>query len=93
MAQGKLKIKAKPPSNNKKKQKKGAAATKRANAPIKPKKQKLQEAHKLKQVVTKTLNKAVEKEMRAKAGRSNLNLSNAQRAVAKYNKAATTKDS
>ncbi|CAG9767952.1 unnamed protein product [Ceutorhynchus assimilis] len=87
MAQGKMKIKSKPPPNTKKNQKKGPANTKRLNAPMKPKKQKLQEANKLRQAVTKTVNKAVEEEIRATAGKSKLNnLSNAQKAVAKYNK-------
>ncbi|KAL1501349.1 hypothetical protein ABEB36_006684 [Hypothenemus hampei] len=85
MAQGKLKVKTKLPANSKKQQKKGSANTKRSNAPIKPKKQKFEEAHKLKQIITKTVNKAVEEEIRAKAGKSNFNLSKAQQAVAKYN--------
>lgn len=84
MAQGKLKIKTKVPVK-KGKSVKGAAVTKRANAPIKPKKQKQQDAHKLKQIITKTLNKAMEDEMRARAGKGKLVLSNAQQVVAKHN--------
>lgn len=86
MAQGKLKVKAKLPTNVKKHKKRGPATTKRSNAPIKPKKQGFQEAHKLKQIITKTVNKAVEEEIRSQAGKSNLNLSKAQEAVANYNK-------
>lgn len=62
------------------------------DAPIKPKKQKSQESQKLKQVITKTLNKAVEEEIRARAGKSKkVNLSKAQEAVASYNKEVAAK--
>ncbi|ENN81454.1 uncharacterized protein LOC109546821 [Dendroctonus ponderosae] len=85
MAQGKLKVKSKLPSNNKTKKPKGTANTKRANAPSVPKKQRTQQAHKLKQIITKTVNKTAEDEIRSRAGRSNLNLTQAQQAVAKHN--------
>lgn len=55
------------------------------DAPSMPKRQKSQQAHKLKQIVTKTVNKTAEDEIRARAGRSNLNLTQAQQAVAKHN--------
>ncbi|KAB0792482.1 hypothetical protein PPYR_14441 [Photinus pyralis] len=88
MAQGKLKVKSKlPPSvKNKKPAQKGKAVTQRANCPIKPKKQKHQEAQKLKQVVTKSVNKSVEEEMRSRAYEGKRPLSKAQEAVANYHK-------
>ncbi|KAF7269704.1 uncharacterized protein LOC143198183 [Rhynchophorus ferrugineus] len=86
MAQGKLKVKTKLPANAKKSNKKGSAVTKRANAPIKRKKQSQQEAQKLKQIITKTVNKAVEEDIRAQAGKTQANLSKAQQAVANYHK-------
>lgn len=70
MAQGKLKVKTRLPSASKgkvNKGKKGPAIQRRANAPITPKKNKLAEARKLKQIVTKTVNKAMEDELREKA--------------------------
>lgn len=83
MAQGKMKVKANLPKNVKKKNTKGAAITKKKNCPVKSKKDKTQEAQKLKQMVTKTLNKAIEEDLRAKV-QTNVNLSKAQEAVAKY---------
>ncbi|CAD6206865.1 GSCOCG00010110001-RA-CDS [Cotesia congregata] len=70
MAQGKMKVKTKLPDNAKAKQaknKKGPAVQRRGNAPIKAKKAKLLEAHKLKQMITKTVNKAAESELRERA--------------------------
>lgn len=71
MAQGKLKVKAKTPSvkgkSTAKKNKKGPAIQRRSNAPIQPKKKKLEETHKLKQMITRTVNKAMEDELREKA--------------------------
>lgn len=37
------------------------------DAPIQPKKKKFEETHKLKQIITKTVNKAMEDELREKA--------------------------
>ncbi|OAD62772.1 hypothetical protein WN48_07229 [Eufriesea mexicana] len=71
MAQGKLKVKSKVPSpiknKNKGKNKKSLAIQRRSNAPIQPKKRKFEEAHKLKQMITRTVNKAMEDELRKKA--------------------------
>ncbi|KAH0561725.1 uncharacterized protein LOC123264967 [Cotesia glomerata] len=69
MAQGKMKVKTKLPDNAKAKQgnKKKPAVQRRGNAPIKAKKAKLLEAHKLKQMITKTVNKAAESELRERA--------------------------
>jgi len=70
MAQGKLKVKAKLPQSSKPKQgknKKGPAIQRRGNAPVRPKKAKLEEAHKLKKIITRTVNKAMEEELRDKA--------------------------
>ncbi|XP_043578919.1 uncharacterized protein LOC122566150 [Bombus pyrosoma] len=69
MAQGKLKVKAKVPSTvkGKNKNKKSSGIQRRNNAPIQPKKKKFEETHKLKQMITKTVNKAMEDELRAKA--------------------------
>ncbi|XP_015599106.1 uncharacterized protein LOC107269586 [Cephus cinctus] len=70
MAQGKLKVKAKPPPSGKNKankSKKGAAVQRRGNAPIQSKKTKFQEAHKLKKAITKTVNKTMEDELRKRA--------------------------
>ncbi|KAJ8932393.1 hypothetical protein NQ318_012743 [Aromia moschata] len=86
MAQGKLKVKTKLPQNvkSKGKQDKGKAVTKRSNCPIQPKKKKHEEAQKLKQAISKTLNKAVEDEMRNRATSSQKPLSKAQQAVANH---------
>ncbi|XP_073967749.1 uncharacterized protein [Bombus fervidus] len=66
MAQGKLKVKAKLPSTvkGKDKKKKSLGIQRRNNAPIQPKKKKFEETHKLKQMITKSVNKAVEDELR-----------------------------
>ncbi|XP_076386784.1 uncharacterized protein LOC100884084 isoform X2 [Megachile rotundata] len=60
MAQGKLKVKTKVPASAK-----GKAKNK--NAPIQPKKKKFEESHKLKQMISKTVNRAMENELREKA--------------------------
>ncbi|XP_058829491.1 uncharacterized protein LOC131688896 [Topomyia yanbarensis] len=87
MAQGKLKVKAKPPSNVKKgANKKGNAFNKRKNAPIQSKKHKFYEAHKLKQAVTKTVNKKNEDEIRKLVYDGQKNLSQAQQAVSEHHK-------
>ncbi|XP_076674153.1 uncharacterized protein LOC143372112 [Andrena cerasifolii] len=70
MAQGKLKVKTKLPSvkgKAKDKNKKGLAVKRRNNAPIQPKKRKFEETHKLKQMITRNVNKAMENELREKA--------------------------
>ncbi|XP_012274966.1 uncharacterized protein LOC105696809 [Orussus abietinus] len=70
MAQGKLKVKSKlPPSSKTKSNKKakGPPVHRRDNAPVKAKKTKLQEAHKLKQMISKNVNKSVETELRQRA--------------------------
>ncbi|XP_078045706.1 uncharacterized protein LOC144474574 [Augochlora pura] len=72
MAQGKIKVKSKLPASTKgkakeKTKKKGPAVQRRNNAPIQPKKKKLEDAHKLKQMITRTVNKAMENELREKA--------------------------
>lgn len=61
-----------------------------ADCPIKPKKKRFEEAHKLKQIITKTVNKAVEDEMRARATDGKTKLSKIQEAVASYNSASTS---
>lgn len=69
MAQGKLKVKSKLPPQAKAKQGKkgkGPAVHRRGNAPIQPKKIKFQAAHKLKKIVTSTVNNAMEDELREK---------------------------
>lgn len=73
MAQGKLKVKSKVPASrkgkakNKNKKKTTPAIQRRSNAPIQPKKKKVEDAHKLKQMITRTVNKAMEEELREKA--------------------------
>ncbi|CAK9812476.1 hypothetical protein ANTQUA_LOCUS7281 [Anthophora quadrimaculata] len=71
MVQGKLKVKTKVPvslkGKAKVKNKGGLAIHRRNNAPIQPKKKKFEESHKLKQMITKTVNKAMEDELRQKA--------------------------
>lgn len=86
MAQGKLKVKSKLPDNVKNKKNKGKAVTKRSNRPIQPKKTKLAEANKIKKVISKTVNKAVEDEIRNRAFGEKATLSKAQQAVADHNK-------
>ncbi|XP_005185631.1 uncharacterized protein LOC101888893 [Musca domestica] len=87
MVQGKFK-KAKLPASvqKKQKQKNSAAFTRRSNAPIQAKKSKFNEHQKIKQAISKTLNKSVEEEMRSRAAEGKLKLSKAQEAVAKHNK-------
>ncbi|XP_029165317.1 uncharacterized protein LOC114936313 [Nylanderia fulva] len=70
MAQGKLKVKTKVPASVKtktKKIKKGPAIQRRGNAPVQPKKTKLQETQKLKKMISKTVNKTIEDELREAA--------------------------
>lgn len=56
------------------------------DAPIQAKKQKFAEAQKLKQLVSKNVNKSMEAELRTRAKEGQINLSKAQQAVAKYHK-------
>lgn len=56
------------------------------DAPIQSKKQQFTEHQKLKQLVTKNVNRSVEEEIRARAKEGTLNLSKAQQAVAKQQK-------
>jgi hypothetical protein len=89
MAQKKLKPKVNLPKNvqNKKGTKKGSAVTKRANQPIQSKKKGITETRKLKQAIHKTVNKAVEEDIRSRvSNESNKPLSKAQEAVAEYHK-------
>ncbi|CAH1986685.1 unnamed protein product [Acanthoscelides obtectus] len=87
MAQGKLKTKAKLPGNIKSKQKpKGGAVTKRANRPIKPKKAGKDEIRKLNQIVTKTVNSAIEQDIRNRAIPKRQTMSKAQQAVSEHHK-------
>ncbi|XP_012269569.2 uncharacterized protein LOC105693905 [Athalia rosae] len=75
MAQGKLKVKAKLPASSKAKSsasknnssKKGQPIQRRGNAPVRPKKTKFEEQNKLKKIISKTVNKAMEKELRQRA--------------------------
>nr|CAD7198603.1 unnamed protein product [Timema douglasi] len=69
MPQGKMKVKSKLPAKAKpqKKAAKGPAVTKRGNRPISPKKQKHDESQKLKKIITKTVNAAMEDDLRAQA--------------------------
>lgn len=59
-------------------------------APIQPKKSVNCEQQKLKQIVSKNVNRSVEDEMRKRATEGLINLSNAQKAVAKTHKPAET---
>lgn len=85
MPQGKLKVKTKLPQNAKVKKtiKKGKAVTKRANCPVPSSRTKVDEVRKLKRVVTKTVNKSIEEEIRSRA-LDKKSLSKVQEAVAKY---------
>lgn len=56
------------------------------DAPIQAKKTKFAEAQKLKSLVTKNVNKSVEKEIRSRAKEGQINLSKAQQAVVKHHK-------
>ncbi|KAJ8981689.1 hypothetical protein NQ317_003410 [Molorchus minor] len=79
MAQGKLKVKTKLPERLKSKNiKLKAARLLRGqlvflDRPIQPKKDKLEKIQKIKQIISKTVNKAVEEEIRnrAKSGQTN----------------------
>lgn len=53
---------------------------------MKPKLGKFAEQQKIKQIVSKNVNKSVEKEMRSRAKEGQINLSKAQLAVAKHHK-------
>uniref|UniRef100_A0A182JH28 Uncharacterized protein n=1 Tax=Anopheles atroparvus TaxID=41427 RepID=A0A182JH28_ANOAO len=86
MAQGKMKVKSKPPTNNKKAQKKGSAFSKRKSAPIQSKKHKFMEDHKLKQAITRTVNKKNEEDLRKVAYEGQTKLSQAQLAVQEHHK-------
>ncbi|GLH09489.1 hypothetical protein R5R35_006436 [Gryllus longicercus] len=90
MPQGKLKVKAKGAApKSKKKATKGPAVTKRGNRPIQPKKKQQKEAQKLNKVVTKTVNQAMEEELRARALDGRKSLTNKKQATPK--KAAAKK--
>lgn len=58
----------------------------RAGCPIQSKKNKFAEAGKLKSMITKTVNRSMEDEMRSRAKEGHVNLSKAQQAVAKHHK-------
>lgn len=87
MAQGKLKVKTKLPSTvkEKNKNKKNFAIQRRNNAPIQPKKKKFEETHKLKQMITKTVNKAMEDELREKALEGKKSLTKKNSSILKKN--------
>lgn len=53
---------------------------------MKPSKAKFAEQQKIKQIVSKNVNKSVEKEIRSRAKEGQINLSKAQLAVAKHHK-------
>ncbi|XP_043474881.1 uncharacterized protein LOC122506611 [Leptopilina heterotoma] len=79
MAQGKLKVKTKTPASVKtkaSKKQKGPASQRRGNAPIQSKKAKFQEAHRLKKIISKTVNTAMENELREKAMDGKMSLTN-----------------
>ncbi|KMQ88373.1 hypothetical protein RF55_12158 [Lasius niger] len=70
MAQGKLKVKTKVPASVKTKAnkvKKGSAIQRRGNAPVRPKKTKLQETQKLKKMISKAVITTIEEELREAA--------------------------
>uniref|UniRef100_A0A182Q071 Uncharacterized protein n=1 Tax=Anopheles farauti TaxID=69004 RepID=A0A182Q071_9DIPT len=96
MAQGKLKVKSKAPPNAKKggaaNKKKGTAFNKRKNAPIQSKKHKFEEAHKLKQVITRTVNKKNEDDIRKIAYEGQTKLSQAQLAVQEHHRKQAQND-
>ncbi|XP_030387494.1 uncharacterized protein LOC115634080 [Scaptodrosophila lebanonensis] len=85
MPQGKFK-KAKLPAaiQKKQKQQKQAAFTRRSNAPIQARKSKFNETQKIKSVISKSVNKSVENELRSRAHEGYIQLSKAQEAVAKH---------
>nr|XP_014099123.2 leydig cell tumor 10 kDa protein homolog [Bactrocera oleae] len=88
MVQGKFK-KAKLPASVQKKQKQKTAKpfTRRSNAPIQPKKAKFNEQQKIKNAISKTVNKSVENELRSRAVEGQIKLCKAQEAVAKHHQA------
>uniref|UniRef100_A0A182LTH5 Uncharacterized protein n=1 Tax=Anopheles culicifacies TaxID=139723 RepID=A0A182LTH5_9DIPT len=94
MAQGKLKVKSNAPPNLRKgaNKKKGTAFNKRKNAPIQSKKHKFEEAHKLKQVITRTVNKKNEEDIRKIAYEGQTNLSQAQLAVQEHHRKLAQND-
>lgn len=57
-----------------------------SDAPIQSKKTQFTEQQKLKQMVSKNVNRAVEEEIRGRAKEGHINLSKAQQAVAKQHK-------
>ncbi|VVC92619.1 uncharacterized protein LOC126968649 [Leptidea sinapis] len=87
MAQGKMKLKSKLPDGAKVKKGKGKAVTKRSNAPVKSK-DKVVKKNKMKNTVTKMVNAAAEKQLRALATGAP-ELSAAQQRVAKAPTAPT----
>ncbi|EDV40257.1 uncharacterized protein Dana_GF24029 [Drosophila ananassae] len=84
MPQGKFKKAKVPASIQKQQKKKQAAFTRRANAPIQAKKAKFNETQKIKAVISKSVNKNVESELRSRAHEGYIQLSKAQEAVAKH---------
>lgn len=54
------------------------------DAPVKMKKNKFSESKKIKDVISKSVNKAVESEMRARAAESTINLNKTQQAIAQH---------
>ncbi|XP_017494859.1 PREDICTED: uncharacterized protein LOC108382995 [Rhagoletis zephyria] len=88
MVQGKFK-KAKLPASvqQKQKQKNAKAFTRRSNAPIQAKKTKFNEQQKIKNAISKTVNKSVENELRSRAFEGQIKLSKAQEAVTKHHQA------
>ncbi|GBP38743.1 hypothetical protein EVAR_22392_1 [Eumeta japonica] len=67
MAQGKMKVKNKLPANVKTKKDKGRAITKRHNAPVKSKVPTRDSSGRAKLALTKLVNEAAERELRARA--------------------------
>lgn len=62
----------------------------RLDAPIKSKKAQFTEQQKLKQMVSKNVNRSAEDEIRSRAKEGHINLSKAQQAVAKQQKEKAT---
>uniref|UniRef100_A0A1A9X0E7 Uncharacterized protein n=1 Tax=Glossina brevipalpis TaxID=37001 RepID=A0A1A9X0E7_9MUSC len=74
MVQGKYKtVKLSANMQKKRKRSNNEAFTRRANAPIQAKKTKLSENQKIKQVISKSVNKMVENELRARSAHSTAN--------------------
>lgn len=63
-----------------------------SGAPIQQKKAKFAESQKLKQIISKTVNRSMEEEMRSRAREGQINLSKAQLAVAKHHKDKKSKE-